>query len=100
MLLHPRVALERARVQRLRSRAGSVELAPAPSCCMCQRSTSLCPWLVLDDQVGAVCSLLLCPKHKPLLHQQNSVYNIQTLGFAMLHKLNRSRVSALEIKNL
>jgi len=74
--------------------------APPPTCSMCARSTSLCTWPVLDDGVGAVRQLLLCPKHKPLLHQQDAVYNIQTLRLAVLHKLNRYRVSALEIKSL
>jgi len=44
--------------------------------------------------------LCLCAKHKPLAHQHESVYNIQTLRLAILHKLNRYRLSALEIQSL
>ena len=82
-------------------RVARVGRAATPSTCsMCARSTSLCTWPVLDDGVGAVRQLLLCPKHKLLLHQQDNVYNIQTLRLAVLHKLNSYRVSALEIKSL
>jgi len=70
------------------------------TCCMCARSTSLTPWSVLDDGVGVIRDLLLCPKHRPLAHQQNSIYNIQSLRLAVLHKMNRYKTSALEIKNL
>ena len=70
------------------------------TCCMCARSTSITPWSVLDDGVGVIRDLFLCPKHRPLAHQQKSVYNIQSLRLAVLHKMNRYKVSALEIKNL
>ena len=85
---------------RMCARSTSRCAAPPSTCSMCARSTSLCTWPVLDDGVGAVRQLLLCPKHKLLLHQQDNVYNIQTLRLAVLHKLNSYRVSALEIKSL
>jgi len=69
-------------------------------CCMCDRSTSLSPWSVLDDASGVQRDLMLCPKHRPLAHQESSVYNIQTLRLAVLHKLNRYRTSALEITSI
>jgi hypothetical protein len=71
-----------------------------PSCCICSRSTSLSALTVLDDKMGILRDLNLCPKHKPLAHQQDAVYNIQTLRKAVLHKLNRYKVSALEITQL
>jgi len=73
---------------------------PISKCCLCTRNTSLSPWEVLDDVLGVQRDLMLCPKHRPLAHQQSSVYNIQTLRLAVLHKLNRYRTSALEITNL
>jgi len=73
--------------------------APA-KCCVCARGSSLTAWSVLDDGLGVQRELHLCPKHKPLAHQQDAVYNIQTLRAAVLHKLNRYRVSALEITQL
>jgi len=74
--------------------------ASPPRCVMCARTTSLSPWEVLDDGIGMLRDVMLCPKHRPLAHQQDSVYNIQTLRLAVLHKLNRYRVSALEIRQL
>ena len=76
------------------------KIAAATSCCICARSTSLSAWSVLDDKIGVLRDVQLCPKHKPLAHQQDAVYNIQTLRAAVLHKLNRYRVSALEITQL
>jgi hypothetical protein len=73
---------------------------PSSKCCLCTRNTSLSPWEVLDDVLGMKRDLMLCPKHRPLAHQQSSVYNVQTLRLAVLHKLNRYRTSALEITNL
>ena len=83
------------------ARAASCQHAPAPPrCCICARSNSLATWPVLDDKMGMLRQLPLCPKHKPLAHQQHAVYNIQTLRQAVLHKLNRYSVSALEITQL
>ena len=73
--------------------------AQAKACVVCARTSSLSTWQVLDDQVGRLVDLCLCAKHKPLAHQQDSVYNLQTLRLAILHKLNRYRLSALEIKS-
>jgi len=79
---------------------GASKTAAPASCCICARGTSLTTCSVLDDKLGLLRDLHLCPKHKPLAHQQNAVYNIQTLRAAVLHKLNRYRVSALEITQL
>ena len=77
-----------------------VPTASPPRCCLCVHGTSLSPWQVLDDSLGVLRDVLLCPKHRPLAHQQSSVYNVQTLRLALLHKLNHYCVSALEIHQL
>jgi hypothetical protein len=74
--------------------------APPAKCCICARNSSVSAWSVLDDKLGVLRDVHLCPRHKPLAHQESAVYNIQTLRAAMLHKLNRYRVSALEITQL
>ena len=80
--------------------ATRVQPAACAKCCLCTRSTSLSPWQVLDDALGVQRDLMLCPKHRPLAHQESSVYNIQTLRLAVLHKVNRYRTSAIEITSL
>jgi len=72
----------------------------AKACAVCARTSSISSWTVLDDRLGVLVDLCLCAKHKPLAHQHESVYNIQTLRLAILHKLNRYRLSALEIQSL
>lgn len=69
------------------------------ACVVCARTSSLSTWKVLDDNVGRILDICLCAKHKPLAHQHDAVYNVQTLRLAILHKLNRYRLSALEIKS-
>lgn len=69
-------------------------------CHVCKRSTSVTNWPVLDDRLGCMHNVTLCAKHRPLPHQEAGVYNLQTLRLAILHKLNRYRVSTVEIKTL
>ena len=69
-------------------------------CLVCRRSTSVTNWPVLDDRLGCMHNVTLCAKHRPLPHQEAGVYNLQTLRLAILHKLNRYRVSTVEIKTL
>jgi len=80
--------------------ASTGSAAPPAKCCICARNSSVSAWSVLDDGLGQLRDVHLCPKHKPLAHQQDAVYNLQTLRAAILHKLNRYRVSALEITQL
>lgn len=70
------------------------------TCLLCKRSTGLSKLSVLDDSLGVMQSITLCAKHRPLSFQESSIYNLFSLRKAIIHKLNRYRVSGLPVTTL
>ena len=50
-------------------------------CMVCHRNTNAPPLEVLDDELGLMQTLVLCPGHHPPVHEQHVVYNLAGLAF-------------------
>jgi hypothetical protein len=48
---------------------------------VCHRNTNAPPLEVLDDELGLMQTLVLCPGHRPPVHEQHVVYNLAGLAF-------------------
>jgi hypothetical protein len=51
------------------------------SCLVCSRNTNAPPMQVLDDELGVMQTLILCPKHRPPAHEQHVVHNLAALVY-------------------
>lgn len=50
-------------------------------CIVCQRNTNAPPLYVLDDELGVMQCLLLCPNHRPPAFEQHIVHNLDAICF-------------------
>ena len=69
-------------------------------CHLCKRTTGLSKMSVLDDILGVMQIITLCVKHRPLAFQEPCIYNLFSLRNAIIHKMNRYRVSGVAITTL